>query len=62
MSGGLTTQSNTTVQSSTTALGVGAAIYYLLTVAVLLIGWQIKELRYLTAQNGCSTPTSVWDP
>ncbi|MDH3715384.1 MAG: pyridine nucleotide-disulfide oxidoreductase [Gammaproteobacteria bacterium] len=52
MSGGLTTQSNTTVQSNTTALDVGAAIYYLSTVAILVIGWQAKEFRYLTAENG----------
>jgi len=52
MSGGATTQSNATVQSTRTALDVGAFISYLLVVAVLVAGWQIKEFRYLTAENG----------
>jgi hypothetical protein len=52
MSGGPTTQSDTMAQPTTTALDVGAAIYCLLTVAALVIGWQVREFRYLTAENG----------
>jgi len=52
MNGGLTTQSTTTAQSNTTALDVGALISYLSVVAVLVVGWQLKEFRYLTAENG----------
>jgi len=52
MSDGVTTQSSATVQSTRTALDVGAFISYLLVVALLVVGWQIKEFRYLTAENG----------
>lgn len=35
-----------------TALDLGAVVYYLVIGAVVGFGWQIKELRYLTAESG----------